>query len=656
MLQALRDKSSGWVATVILGLLIVPFALFGVSDYMTGSAENFAARIQSPPSWWKSAPSFWPVSVFWDEEEISVQEYRERLEQMRAQQRAEQGDAFDNKAFESAENKRKIVESMVDERLMRQAAMDSGILVADAAVRREILRIPEFQVDGRFNEQKYTSLLGTLNPPQTPKQFEQRLRDDLQRNALVGRAALSAFTPKQELDRVLASWYQTRDVSVVRIPPAADTAPVTEAEISSWYKSHVAEYQSPETVTMELVDVEAAKLPPAPVNEADLRARYAADQDKFGEAEQRKVSHILIPLTASDDAAAQKAAQSKAAQLAQQANGGADFAKLARENSGDPGSKAQGGDLGWITRNGSMPKGFEDAAFALQANQVSAPVKTDFGWHVIKLVEVKEGTRQSFDEVRAQLEAEAEASAGERAYNDLLSKLVDDLMKNPTGFAEVAAKHGLVMQKIGPLAKGGGEGLAASPAVQRDAFSEARIQDGTVSDPIEVGTDHSVLLRVVAHTPERAIPQAQVRDRVIADIRADRASKTASSAAKAMAAAVTKGGDLSALATARGLAVEPLKGVTRQAPAPTPEATAAMFAVARPQPGKNSAGTFLLPDGSWMVFRIDAATLAKPNEVPAEQRTGMRQQLSAASGEQVAKAFIDAMRKNRKIRVVETQL
>ncbi len=656
MLQALREKSSGWVATLILGLLIVPFALFGVSDYMTGSAENYAARIQSPPSWWKSAPSFWPVSVFWGEEEISVQEYRQRLEQVRQQERAAQGDAFDNKAFESLDNKRKVLESLIDERLMRLAAVDAGIEISNAAVRREILKIPEFQVDGRFNDQKYVSLLASLNPPRTAVEFEQDLRNDLQRNALVGRAALSAFTPRAEGDRMLALWFEQRDVSAVRIPMAVDTAPVTDVDIDAWYTSHTSEYRAPEAVTLEYIEVEAAKLPPAPVNEADLRARYAAEADKYGEAEQRKVSHILIPLDASADAGVQKAAQDKAATLAQQANGGADFAKLARDNSGDPGSKAQGGDLGWISRGSGMPKPFEDAVFALQANQVSVPVKTDFGWHVIKLDEVKAGTRKTFEEVRPQLEAEATANAGERAYNDMLSALVDDLMKNPNGFAEAAAKHGLTVQKTGPVPKGAGEGIGASPAVQRDAFSEVRIQDGTVSDPIDIGTDHSVLLRVVNHTSERPIPLAQVRDRVIADIRADRASKAAANAAKAMATAVGKGESLATLAAARSLTVEPLKGVTRNAPAPTPEATKAIFAAARPQAGKASAGSVVLPDGSWMIFQIDAVTPANPAVVPPEQLTGMRQQLSTAAGEQTAKSYIAELRKHHKIRVVETQL
>lgn len=652
MLQALRDKSSGWVATIVLGLLIVPFALFGVSDYMTGSAENYAARIQSPPSWWKSAPSFWPVSVFWDDEEISVAEYRQRLEQARAQQRAEQGDAFDNKAFESAENKRKVLESLIDERLMGRAAKNAGVQVADAALRREIGKIPEFQVDGRFNEQKYVSLLASLNPPRTAKEFEQDMRDGMQRNALVGRIATSAFTPRAEGDRMLALWFEQRDVSVVRIPSAVDTAPVSDADIAAWHKSHASQYRTPETVTLEYVEVEAAKLPPAPVNEADLRARYAAEADKFGDAEQRKVSHILIPVAGSADAEA----KAKATALQQQATNGADFATLARQNSGDQGSKAQGGDLGWISRGGGMPKPFEDAAFALQANQVSAPVKTDAGWHVIRIDEVKAGTRKDFEEVREQLVAEATASASERAYNDVLSALVDDLMKNPGGFAEAAAKHGLAVQKAGAVPKGGGEGIAAMPAVQREAFSETRIQDGTVSDPIDIGTDRSVLLRVVAHTPERPLALANVRERVIADIRADRASKAAATAAKAMAAAAGKGTDLATLANARSLAVEPFKGVTRTVPAPTPDATQAIFAAPRPQAGKPSAGSVLLPDGSWMVFRVDAATPANPAQVPPDQLAGMRQQLSAAAADQVIKAYLSGLRKQHKIRVVEAQL
>lgn len=652
MLQALRDKSSGWVATVVLGLLIIPFALFGINDYMGGGAQNYAARIQTPPTWWTSAPSFWPLSMAWDKEDITIQQYRDGLELARRQQREQMGDAFDNKAFESEDNKRKVLDTLIDERLMRIAAQQAGVRVSDAAVYREIAKIPEFQVDGRFNQQKYISMLASLSPPQTALQFQQRVHDDLLRNALVGRSALSAFTTQAESDRMLALWFEQRDISVVRIPAAADSEPVSEAEIAAHYKAKERDYHAPESVDVEYIEIDASKLTPAVANEADLRARYAADRGKFGEAEQRHVAHILVPVEGTDDAAA----KAKAESLAQQARSGGDFAALAKANSGDSGSKNSGGDLGWISRGSGMPKPFEDAVFALQAGQVGAPVKSDSGWHVIKLVDVKAGTEKSFEEVRAQLETEAAAGGRERAYNDLLSALVDDLMKNPTAFAEVAARHGLVVQKAVAVPKGGGDGVMAVPAVNRDAFSEARIQDGTASDPIDVGTDHSVIQRVLAHTPEKARPLAEVRDRVIADVRLARAGKAAASAAKAMAEAAGKGEALATLAQARGLEVEPFKGVMRTMPAPTPEATKAIFALPRPQAGKTVAGSTVLPDGSWMVYTIDKATPAVIAEVPEAQRVQMRQQLSMAAAETTAKAYLADLRKKHKIRIADSQL
>ena len=148
MLQTLRDKTSGWIATVILGLLIIPFAFFGMESYLSQKVDTYAARIAQPPTWWPSAPQAWPVSYLWKTHDIDAQEYRQRLETMRMRLRDEQGDAFDSKAFESAENKREILEDMIDEQLMRLAAESDGIVVSDAEIRKEIQQIPDFQVDG----------------------------------------------------------------------------------------------------------------------------------------------------------------------------------------------------------------------------------------------------------------------------------------------------------------------------------------------------------------------------------------------------------------------------------------------------------------------------------------------------------------------------
>ena len=173
MLQALRDKTSGWIATVILGLLIIPFAFFGMESYMSQRVETHAARISQPPSWWTSAPRVWPLTYLWKIHDIDNGEFRQRFEMARMRARDEQGDAFDAKAFESIENKRKVLDDMIDEQVMRMAAERDGIVVSDGEVRAEIQRIPDFQVDGKFDADRYQLLLASQNPPQTPRDFEQ---------------------------------------------------------------------------------------------------------------------------------------------------------------------------------------------------------------------------------------------------------------------------------------------------------------------------------------------------------------------------------------------------------------------------------------------------------------------------------------------------
>ncbi|MEO6364863.1 MAG: SurA N-terminal domain-containing protein, partial [Luteimonas sp.] len=498
MLQKLREKSSGWMAMAILGVLIVPFALFGLDQYMVQRVDSYAARIQAPPTWWASAPSWWPASMAWDRQDISTDDFRQRLEQVRQQQRSAEGAAFDNKVFESVDNKRRILDEMIDERVMRMAADRHGIAIGDAAVRETIQALPEFQVDGKFDPQRYQLSLASLAPARTPVQFEQLVRDSLQQSILAGRIAESSFVTKSEMDRLLALLGEQRDVSFTQMPPAApDMGAVSADEMQRWYTSHLDEYRSPETVAIEYIELTTANVPGAAVDEAELRSRYEKDKAKFVAGEQRLASHILIKLDAKADAAAQKAAERKAAQLVAQARQpGADFAALARASSDDTGSKASGGDLGWILRDGSLVKPFEDALFAMKAGEIAGPVKTDFGYHVIQLRELKAGEPMTFERAREQMLRESGEADRERAFNDLAGKLVDLVYANPNSLAPAARELKLQVQNAGPFPRGSGSGIFANPAVQRAAFSETLIQDGTVSDAIEIAPNHTVLLRV----------------------------------------------------------------------------------------------------------------------------------------------------------------
>jgi peptidyl-prolyl cis-trans isomerase D len=658
MLQNLRDKTSGWIAGVILGLLTIPFAFFGMDQYLFQRNDTFAAKIEAPPSWWPSAPAVWPVTMLWQRDEIKADEFRSAFERAREQQRQQQGDQFDPRAFESVANKRKVLDTIVDQRVLAMTAEREGIAIGDDQVRATIQGIPAFQVDGKFDPQRYQMALASQNPPRPPAQFQEDVRKGMQQSLIPNAVVQTAFVTPAELQRVLKLLGERRDVSfAIMPPPAPDTAPITAAEIQQWYDSHRDDYRAPETVSLEYVEIDQSALPaPVAADDATLRQRYDDEKARFVEPEQRLASHILIKVAADATPAEQKAAQAKAASLAQQARQpGADFAALARANSEDTGSKAAGGDMGWVAK-GVMVKPFEDALFAMQAGQVSDPVKSEFGWHVIDLREVKPGTQKPFEQVRDQLAREQADSDREHGFNDLIGKMVDEVNRNPTTLAPAARIANLQVQHAGPVARGQGTGVLASPAVQRVAFSESMIEDGTVSDPVDVGTGHSLLLRVSGHTQAHQMPLAEVSRRVVAAIRADRSAKAADAAADRIVSAVRSGTPFKDAAAARQLVVSDVPALPRGAPMPDPAAVSAFFEAPPPAPGKVSAGKVALPDGREVVYAVSKITPGNPDEASAQEKQSIQQQMVEAIGEDDVRGLVDSLRARIKVTVAEDRL
>lgn len=659
MLQALRDKSSGPIALVILGVLILAFSLVGIEQYLVQRTNTTAATIDAPPRWWTSAPAWWPVSLFWDRGEVTIEQYRSSFEAARQQQRTEQGEAFDPRAFESLETKRAILDQLIDEEVQRMASEQAGVVVSDELVRRTIQDIPAFQVDGKFNAERYQLALASQVPAQTPTQFERSVRTSLQQTLLPGALARSHFVTSAEVERLIRLLGERRDVSLLMLPPPTpDTAAVSAAEIKSWYERNARQYREPETVAIEYVEVDASALPtPAAADEATLRERFEQDKTRFQAQEQRLASHILIEVDENAAAAAQQAAQAEAAQLAAKARAaGADFAALARTSSDDTGSVASGGDLGWIGK-GMMPEAFEAALFAMQPGDVSAPVKTEFGWHVIQLRELKSGQQGSFEDVRESLAREQAEADRERAFNERASTLMDAVLENPGSLAPAANAVGLPVQKLGPFARDGADGIAANAAVRRAAFSDALIQDGTVSDPIELAPNHNVWIRVVAHTPERVQPLAQVRDRVIAAVRADRARKAATKRADALLARLEAGESLAALAAAEALpAPQTMPGVQRGMPLPVASVSEAVFAARPPAAGKVTPGKAVMDDGRVVLFAVEKVTPGDVRQIEPQQREMLQQQVVQIGGAEAAQELVSALRKRMRIEVIESSL
>lgn len=658
MLQKLRDKTSGWIASLILGLLIIPFAFVGVNEYMTGGTAGDVAVVEAPPTWWESAPQWWPVSMLWQREEVTQDEFRAAFEQARQQARQQQGEAFDPREFESADNKRKVLEQLIDQKVLALGSKRAGILVGNAALQKMIASEPAFQVDGKFSPEQYQLMLSSQVPALSPQKFEEEQRDRLRMMLVPMAINDSDFVTEGEQERMWKLLGETRDIGIALLPPLPeDAAPVRDADIKAWYDGHKNDFKQPEQVSLEYIEINGATLPAgAPADEAALRKRYEAEKSRFVSPEQRVVAHILIAADAGADAATQKKAEEKAAALAKQAREGADFAALARANSEDPGSKDLGGELPPFAKDGSMVKPFEDAAFAMQAGEIRGPVKSDFGYHVLQLKEIKAGAGRSFEEVRAELAGEEAGSERERAYNDLAGKVVNETLKNPTALAPAAQAVGLPLQKVGPFSRNAPEGIATVPAVLRAAFSDTLVQDGTVSDPIEIAPNHSVVIRVAQHTQEQALPLDKARDTVVAAIRADRREKAAVAAADALVARLQKGESLAAIATADGLRFNELPGMRRGMPMPTAEANEAIFAAARPAEGKSTPGKVALGNGAYAVFTVNKVTEGVLADMPPAERATMQQQMVQLNGGIATQAYVEALRKRFKVKVFEDRL
>ncbi|HHW4681240.1 MAG TPA: peptidylprolyl isomerase, partial [Xylella taiwanensis] len=268
MLQKLREKTSGWIATAIIGLLVIPFLFVIDVRYIGGGGKDSVAQVKVSPTWWKSAPALWPISLLWQHQEISKQEFQSRFDQARMQQRAQQGEGFDAREFETLDNKLKLLDQLIEEHVMRLVAEDAGVVIGDEAVRDIIANDQRFQVKGKFNQDRYRMVLAQGPTMRTPQMYESYVRSMMQLSMIPSAIFDSGFVPNTELERILTLLGQTRNVDLVTLPALKpDTAEVSDAQIKAWYDAHRNDFRQPETLSFEYVDLNAVNLPTPPPGE-----------------------------------------------------------------------------------------------------------------------------------------------------------------------------------------------------------------------------------------------------------------------------------------------------------------------------------------------------------------------------------------------------
>ncbi|HPA02159.1 MAG TPA: SurA N-terminal domain-containing protein [Chiayiivirga sp.] len=636
MLQTLRDKTTGWVAVAILILLTVPFAFFGVENYFQQQVSTYVAKINKV--------------------EITQDQFRERFEDHRSRMRQMLGDRYDAREFDTPIVKRQVLESLIDEEVLRQAAEKYGLVVAPGTLQKEIASIEAFQVNGSFDPNQYKLVLAGAR--MTPRSFESRMSRDLLTRALPIGVSESGIVTDDYVNQYLALRDQTRSFDYLVLPaPAEDTAgEISDTDLSAYYESHSDLYQSPETFSVEYLELDASTLDvDEKPDEAALRERYEENKSRYVESEQRLASHILIQTPANADAAAVQAAQAKAQAIVEKARAkDADFAAIARESSEDPGSSAAGGDLGWIER-GVTDAAFEDALFSMQPG-VSDPVKGADGWHVIWLREVKPESGKSFEDVRVELEKEYLESERERRYSELAGKLIDAIYRDPSTLDAAAAELGLEVKKAGPLTRAGGPGVFSNPEVLRAMLSDSVLVEGLASDVIEVAPGHGIALRISEHVPASTRPLEEVKAQVVAAVRAERLAEIGRQTLAKALETITSVSSLEAYAKEHGLEVKKAEAVGRMGATVDPAIARAAFGLAHPAEGSSSIGSASLVGGSSAVIAVTQVIEGDPAKVEASQREMIRSQLAQGIGGVEAADLVKALRREAKIDVAESRM
>lgn len=640
MLQFIRNLFKNWIVITIFGIVVaIAFLFFGVEGYFSQSNETWVAKV--------------------DGHEVSQQDFTNAMNNARERQLADPNNKMEAADFQKPAFKEGVLKQLVNHQLLLNANDELGIKVPDAAVREQIAANPAFQVDGKFDPTVYVSALAQRAI--SAQQYQDDVRSSLAGQELPSAIINTAFGTKAEAEEFLRLQLQQRDFSYVNLAPPAPNAQesqVSDAEIAAYYKQHPKDFMSPEQVSVHYIDLDAATMKVTPdLSDKALQARYDKQKASFVSPPQWNVAHILIKLPANATAAQKQAALKQAERIDELAKApGADFAALAKQYSDDLGSKNQGGNLGWLQKGDAGPE-FQAALDKLQKGEVSAPVLTPEGYHIIDLLDMRAGHAETFAQVRDQLAAEASKDARSDEYREIGNKLTDMIYDDPTSLVPAAKKLGLTVQTTPLFGRDGAkDGLAANPEVVKAAFSDTVLTQDNTSDPINLGKDHIVVIHIAKHVAAAPKPLAEVSDQIKQIIIAERADARAKTLADAAFAKLQAGTKLDALATAAGQAVQQKTGVMRNDTTVDPELLTAVFKLQHPAKGAVTRALVPLANGHFALVVLSEVKPGDPSKVPAEALGFLREQMARAFGSLDVMGYVDVLRKNAKIETAPQRL
>lgn len=495
MLQRIRDRSSGPLAYAIVGLIALVFSVWGLGSYFTGTANPAVAEVGDAQI------------TKYQLKKAYNQRYR-RLQQM-------MGERFNTDEFNQEQFRKRILQSLIQKTLLRQYAQDAGYRVTDEAVLQALRQDPRFQADGHFSVERYKTLLSRAGI--TTEAFENRIRNQKQVAQIRMGVLRTAVVSQKGVQHTLARLKQERQIAYLAYEPKAfrDEVKVSKDEVKAYYSAHSKQFMRELRVKLTYILLERDQLDiTAEPSKKDLKSLYEqVKKQRFQTPERRMARHVLVRVD--DNTSAKQARQTIQKLASRLKHKDTDFADLARKVSDDQSTATDGGNIGWVSRS-TMERGFKETLFSMEEGDISNPVKTDAGWHLVKLVKVDPGEFDTFGDpqVQSELKALYDQRQRKQRYQKKADRLETLSYQTGTSLQPIAEKLDLKMRTTEWITRSGGDGIASNKAVITAAFSSSVFEDDLNSTPIQIAPGRQVVLRIKARKPAQTRPLSEVRDRI----------------------------------------------------------------------------------------------------------------------------------------------
>ncbi len=626
MLQSIREKAQGWIAWVIVILISIPFALWGIQEYLGAGSATIKASV--------------------NDREITEREFEGDYRRFREQLRQQMGAAYRPDLLDDKLLRKEVLASIIKSELIYQQAIGLDLRASDEVLRDLIKSNPAFQVGGRFNQKAYENAARRVGL--TTDGYELQMRRLLVSEQLKRAITSSEIVTQTELEEILRLKDQVRKMSYLKIP--ADNyltaTQVTPEEIDSYYQANKQSFMSPERVKLEYLELDIKNVAKTiKVEEDELRSYYEQHKSEYQSSEQRRASHILITVDEAADEATKAKARKQAEAALKRVKSGEDFAKVAQVLSQDPGSAKQGGDLGFFAK-GEMMEAFEKAAFALQKNAISNLVTTPFGYHIIKLTDIKVAKKKGFEELKAELTDAYQKEKAAGMFYEYAEKLADLSYEDPDSLEPAADALGLKVLRSGWVTRDGGAGVLGNGRVISAAFSEDVLTEGHNSELLELGTEHVLVLRVVEHEESKVKPLQQVTADIEQLLKKRAASKLAEQNGKEIMAKLRQGLALNEAATKLKAELKSSVEVGRDSAELPGEILQTLFKMPKPEGKGVVYAEASMANGDYAVIALEQVTDGTGNGLTDEDMSKLR----AAVARELAESNFDHMVENMRNR------